>query len=843
MYQVTKRDGKIVDFSISKISNAITKAFVAIDKQYHPSVIELIALHVTSDFESKIRDDKISVEDIQDSVEKVLSESGYADVAKAYILYRKQREKVRNVNSALLNYKDLVDNYLKINDWRVKENSTVTYSVGGLILSNSGAITANYWLSEVYDDEVAEAHRSAALHLHDLSMLTGYCAGWSLKQLIQEGLGGVPGKITSSPANHLSTLCNQMVNFLGIMQNEWAGAQAFSSFDTYLAPFVKIDNLTQKEVKQCVQSFIYGVNTPSRWGTQAPFSNVTLDWTVPNDLKNLPAIIGGKEMDFTYGDCQKEMDMVNKAFIEIMIEGDANGRGFQYPIPTYSITRDFNWEETENNKLLFEMTAKYGTPYFSNYINSDMEPSDVRSMCCRLRLDLRELRKKSGGFFGSGESTGSIGVVTINMPRIAYLAKDEEDFYKRLDSLMDIAARSLKTKRTVITKLLENGLYPYTKRYLGSFSNHFSTIGLIGMNEVGLNAKWLRADLTHPQTQKFTRDVLNHMRERLSDYQEQYGDLYNLEATPAESTTYRFAMHDKEQFPDIITANMNGKPYYTNSSHLPVGYTEDIFSALDIQDDLQTLYTSGTVFHAFLGEKLPDWKAAANLVRKIAENYKLPYYTMSPTYSVCKDHGYLTGEQFTCPICGRKTEVYSRITGYYRPVQNWNDGKAQEYKDRKVYNIGRSYLKHTGPNPAPNDNTEAMYAAINERGCCDPMQPIMKGEEPAAQVKAPKAPAAAPAAKAPVKETAADESVKIAVKPEGSMTILLFKTPSCPNCKAAGAILDKAGVAYEPLNANEERELVKKYGVKQAPTLILDNGESFEKYRGVSDIKGWLMHK
>ena len=843
MYQVTKRDGQVVDFEISKISDAITKAFVAIEKQYHPTIIDLIALHVTSDFEPKIRDGVIAVEDIQDSVEKVLSESGYADVAKAYILYRRQREKVRNVGSALLNYKDLVDNYLKINDWRVKENSTVTYSVGGLILSNSGAITANYWLSEVYDDDVAKAHRSAAIHLHDLSMLTGYCAGWSLKQLIQEGLGGVPGKITSSPANHLSTLCNQMVNFLGIMQNEWAGAQAFSSFDTYLAPFVKVDNLTQKEVKQCVQSFIYGVNTPSRWGTQAPFSNVTLDWTVPNDLKNLPAIIGGREMDFTYGDCQKEMDMVNKAFIEIMIEGDANGRGFQYPIPTYSITRDFNWEETENNKLLFEMTAKYGTPYFSNYINSDMEPSDVRSMCCRLRLDLRELRKKSGGFFGSGESTGSIGVVTINMPRIAYLAKDEEDFYKRLDSLMDIAARSLKTKRTVITKLLENGLYPYTKRYLGSFSNHFSTIGLIGMNEVGLNAKWLRADLTHPQTQKFTRDVLNHMRERLSDYQEQYGDLYNLEATPAESTTYRFAMHDKEQFPDIITANMNGKPYYTNSSHLPVGYTEDIFSALDIQDDLQTLYTSGTVFHAFLGEKLPDWKAAANLVRKIAENYKLPYYTMSPTYSVCKDHGYLTGEQFTCPICGRKTEVYSRITGYYRPVQNWNDGKAQEYKDRKVYNIGRSYLKHTGPNPAPNDNTEAMYAAINERGCCDPMQPIMKGEEPAAQVKAPEAPAAAPAAKAPVKETAADESVKIAVKPEGSMTILLFKTPSCPNCKAAGAILDKAGVAYEPLNANEERELVKKYGVKQAPTLILDNGESFEKYRGVSDIKGWLMHK
>ena len=629
MYQVVKRDGTIAEFDISKISAAITKAFDALEKQSHPSVIDLIALHVTADFESKVKDGKVTVEEIQDSVEKVLSESGYADVAKAYILYRRQREKIRNVNSALLNYKDLVDNYLKINDWRVKENSTVTYSVGGLILSNSGAITANYWLSEVYDDEIAEAHRSAAIHLHDLSMLTGYCAGWSLKQLIQEGLGGVPGKITSSPSNHLSTLCNQMVNFLGIMQNEWAGAQAFSSFDTYLAPFVKVDNLSQKEVKQCIQSFVYGVNTPSRWGTQAPFSNITLDWVVPNDLKNLPAIIGGKEMDFTYGDCQHEMDMVNKAFIEIMIEGDANGRGFQYPIPTYSITRNFNWSETENNKLLFEMTAKYGTPYFSNYINSDMEPSDVRSMCCRLRLDLRELRKKSGGFFGSGESTGSIGVVTINLPRIAYLAADEADFYKRLDHLMDIAARSLKTKRTVITRLLEQGLYPYTKRYLGTFDNHFSTIGLIGMNEVGLNAKWLRADLTDERTQRFARDVLNHMRERLSDYQEKYGDLYNLEATPAESTTYRFAKHDTERYPGIITANMNGTPYYTNSSHLPVGYTEDVFSALDIQDDLQTLYTSGTVFHAFLGEKLPDWKAAANLVRKIAENYKLPYYTMS----------------------------------------------------------------------------------------------------------------------------------------------------------------------------------------------------------------------
>jgi len=845
MYEVLKRDGKTVDFSIGKISAAITKAFEATGKQFHPSVIELLALHVTSDFDKKIKDGKIAVEDIQDSVEKVLSESGYADVAKAYILYRKQREKVRNINSTLLNYKDLVDNYLQINDWRVKENSTVSYSVGGLILSNSGAITANYWLSEVYDEEIAEAHRSAAIHLHDLSMLTGYCAGWSLKQLIQEGLGGVPGKITSSPASHLSTLCNQMVNFLGIMQNEWAGAQAFSSFDTYLAPFVRVDNLSQKEVKQCVQSFIYGVNTPSRWGTQAPFSNVTLDWTVPNDLKNLPAIVGGKELDFTYGDCQKEMDMVNKAFIEVMIEGDANGRGFQYPIPTYSITRDFDWSETENNKLLFEMTAKYGTPYFSNYINSDMEPSDVRSMCCRLRLDLRELRKKSGGFFGSGESTGSIGVVTINLPRIAYLAADEADFYKRLDNLMDIAARSLKVKRTVITKLLEQGLYPYTKRYLGTFNNHFSTIGLIGMNEVGLNAKWLRADLTDARTQKFAQDVLNHMRERLSDYQELYGDLYNLEATPAESTTYRFAKHDKDQFPDIITANMNGTPYYTNSSHLPVGFTEDVFSALDIQDDLQTLYTSGTVFHAFLGEKLPDWKAAATLVRKIAENYKLPYYTISPTYSVCKDHGYLVGEQFTCPHCGQKTEVYSRITGYYRPVQNWNDGKAQEYKDRKVYNIGQSHLTHAGPvTTIGMTNADAAWEATQEKGCCEPAQVLMKPEtveqEAARAERAAEAKVAAHVAQAaqvaPVQQMQQSADLKDA-------DTILFKSPTCPNCKAAMALLDRAGVHYETVNAADARDLTAQYGVKQAPTLVLRHGDSYEKYRGVSDIKGWLMSR
>ena len=784
MYQVLKIDGKRVDFDIKKISAAITKAFDALEKEYHPTIIDMLALRVTADFADKVKDGAITVEEIQDSAEKVLSEGGYADVAKAYILYRRQREKVRNVSATMLDYKDLVDDYLQINDWRVKENSTVTYSVGGLILSNSGAITANYWLSEIYDDEIAEAHRSAAIHIHDLSMLTGYCAGWSLKQLITEGLGGVPGKITSSPAGHLSTLCNQMVNFLGIMQNEWAGAQAFSSFDTYLSPFVKVDNLSQKEVKQAIQSFVYGVNTPSRWGTQAPFSNITLDWTVPNDLKNLPAIVGGKEMDFTYGDCQKEMDMVNKAFIEIMIEGDANGRGFQYPIPTYSITRDFDWSESENNKLLFEMTAKYGTPYFSNYINSDMEPSDVRSMCCRLRLDLRELRKKSGGFFGSGESTGSVGVVTINLPRLAYLAKDEADFYTRLDRLMDISARSLKTKRTVITKLLDNGLYPYTKRYLGTFENHFSTIGLIGMNEAGLNAKWLKADLTDPKVQKFAQEVLDHMRERLSDYQEQYGDLYNLEATPAESTTYRFAKHDKAQYPDIITANENGTPYYTNSSHLPVGYTEDIFSALDVQDELQTRYTSGTVFHAFLGEKLPDWKAAATLVKKIAENYKLPYYTMSPTYSVCKDHGYIAGEVYTCPHCGQKTEVYSRITGYYRPVQNWNDGKSQEYKNRVVYDINNSSLKrHVKAMVTVNKNQDVDIAQVDN-------------------------------------------------------ITYLFTTKTCPNCKIAKELLKD--IPYVLIDAEENAELTMKYGVMQAPTLVVVADGKTSKFSNVSNIKKFV---
>ena len=790
MLSVKKRDGSIVEFNLSKIEKAIEKAFIAEHVSYTQEIIQLLSLKVTSNFDEKVKGDVISVEDIQDAVEITLIQAGYVKVAKAYMLYRQQHTTLRNVASTTLDYKKLVDNYLRVSDWRVKENSTVTYSVGGLILSNSGAITANYWLSQIYDQEIGEAHKNADIHIHDLSMLTGYCAGWSLKQLIKEGLGGVPGKISSTPASHLSTLCNQMVNFLGIMQNEWAGAQAFSSFDTYLAPFVKKDNLSYKEVKQCIQSFIFGVNTPSRWGTQAPFTNITLDWVCPNDLANLNAIVGGVEQNFKYKDCKKEMDMINKAFIECMIEGDANGRGFQYPIPTYSITRDFDWSETENNKLLFEMTAKYGTPYFSNYINSDMEPSDVRSMCCRLRLDLRELRKKAGGFFGSGESTGSIGVVTINLPRIGYLATDKADFYSRLEKLMDISARSLKVKRDTITALLEAGLYPYTKRYLGSFNNHFSTIGLVGMNECCLNARWIKEDLTHKNAQDFAVEVLNFMRNKLSDYQEQYGDLYNLEATPAESTSYRLAKHDKERYPDIITASGldNDKtPYYTNSSHLPVDYTEDVFSALDVQDKLQTLYTSGTVFHTFLGEKLPSWKACMTLVRKIAENYHIPYFTMSPTYSVCEDHGYITGEVHKCPICGKETEIYSRITGYYRPIKNWNAGKTEEFKDRKEYTL------------------EASNFSLKDGA-------ISNDEE-----------------KAETKDHSND------VK-----EITLFSTKTCPNCKMAKMLLDKAGIKYKVIDAEDNKDETTRLGIKKVPTLLVPDGDSYDVYENASLIKGYI---
>ena len=806
MNNVIRRDGTAVAFDPTKIENAVAKAFMAtdeLDARDISSVSRAICLIVTTTLNGR-KLDAATVEEIQDEVESALMNCGYAKTAKAYILYRRQHANVRETKDTLLDYKKLIDGYIGTEkDWRVKENSTVTLSVGGLILSNSGAVTANYWLSEVYDEDVADAHRNCFMHIHDLSMLTGYCAGWSLKQLIQEGLGGVPDRITSAPAKHLTTLCNQMVNFLGIMQNEWAGAQAFSSFDTYLAPFVKVDNLSYKDVKQSIQSFIYGVNTPSRWGTQAPFTNVTLDWTVPEDMINMPALVGGKEMDFTYGDCKAEMDMVNRAFIEIMIEGDANGRGFQYPIPTYSITKDFDWSETENNKLLFEMTAKYGTPYFSNYINSDMNPSDVRSMCCRLRLDLRELRKKGGGFFGSGESTGSIGVVTLNLPRIAYLSSTKEEFYSMLDKYMDIAARSLDTKRKVINRLLEEGLYPYTKRYLGAFNNHFSTIGLVGMNETILNAKWIDSDITKPEGRDFSIEVLNHMRDRLSDYQEMYGDLFNLEATPAESTTYRFAKHDTEEFADIITAACKDQaPYYTNSTHLPVNYTEDIFDALEMEDEMQTLYTSGTVFHGFLGERMPDWKAAANLVKKIAYNFKLPYYTLSPTYSICESHGYIAGEHFSCPHCGKATEVYSRITGYYRPVRNWNDGKSSEFENRKTYepeelfSVNRNLLEEAGVDE-PRVGTQTLGRAN--------------------RVEAPKS-------------------------NSDAEKLILVTTKTCPNCQAAKNYLNQAGIEYDVILADEAdgAEIAVQYNVSAAPTLIVQSGEEAELYSNVSNIRAYI---
>ncbi len=800
---VIKRDGSTVEFKTEKISNAIMKAFDA--KREHTSDIEDIVTLLTLRVMSKLKGaEQVSVEEIQDTVEHTLSEAGFHDVAKAYILYRQSHSDNRD-GKTVVNYKKVVENYVDDLSWRVKENSTVSYSLGGLILSSSGAVTANYWLTEVYDKEIAEAHRSGAMHIHDLSMLSPYCAGWSLKQLIMEGIHGVAGRVSAAPARHLSTLCNQMVNFLGIMQNEWAGAQAFSSFDTYLSGYVKKDDLSYKEVKQALQNFIYGVNTPSRWGTQAPFTNITLDWKVPEDMKDMPALVAGKEMDFTYGDCQDEMDMINKAFLELMIDGDCNGTGFQYPIPTYSITKDFDWSETTNNKLLFEMTAKYGTPYFSNYINSDMKPSDVRSMCCRLRLDLRELRRRNGGFFGSGESTGSIGVVTINMPRIGYLSTSKEDFYARLDHMMDVAARSLKLKREKVSDYLNRGLYPYTKHYLGTFENHFSTIGLVGMNEACLNAKWLGKNLTEEEAQTFTAEVLDHMRERLADYQEKYApDLYNLEATPAESTAYRLAKHDKEMFPDIITAGTQDSPYYTNSSHCPVWFSDNVLEALDIQDKFQPKYTSGTVFHTFLGERLPNYQSAMTLVRKICENYTLPYITLSPTYSICEEHGYLAGEVPVCPHCGKSTQVWSRITGYYRPVQNWNTGKAQEFKERREYvSMDSNTVKDSNvkrENALSNESEcEACaidYAAIFED------EPVQQEEKSAAEVK-------------------------------------IVTSPTCPNCPRAKKALKDAGIEFEEIDVAENADKLKELGIMSAPTLIVGD----KIISGVGPIMGWIKNR
>lgn len=662
--KVVKRSLEIEPFDRAKISAAIGKAFDAVykakgkGKSDYLSKIESLTCAVERKIEEfmagRHKNSIPAIEEIQDLVENALVEARETEVAKAYILYRARHDVMRDTKKLMLDIDNTMDGYLDKNDWRVKENANVNYSLGGLILHNSGSITAHYWLKNIYSEDVAEAHRNADFHLHDLSMFSGYCAGWSLRQLIKEGLGGVPDKITSKPANHLSTLMQQAVNFLGCLQNEWAGAQAFSSFDTYIAPFVKADNLSDKEVKQCLQSFVFGVNTPSRWGSQAPFTNITLDWTVPEDLKDKTAVVGGKEMPFTYGDCKQEMDRVNRLFIELMLEGDADGRGFQYPIPTYNITKDFDWD-SENARLLFEMTARYGTPYFQNFVNSDLNPGDVRSMCCRLQLDKRELRKRGGGLFGSDELTGSVGVVTINMPRIGYLAKNESDFFARLEKLMGLAKESLVTKRKIVQRLLETGLFPYTKRYLGTLNNHFNTIGLVGMNECLLNFLGRESDITTAKGQEFALKTLQFMRTKLADFQEETGELFNLEATPAESTSYRLAKHDKERYPDIITAG-SGEPYYTNSTQLPVMQTEDIFDALDLQEKLQTTYTGGTVFHAFLGEAIGDWQTCRNLVRTMAENYRVPYYTISPTFSVCPTHGYLAGEHFFCPKCKSEAE-------------------------------------------------------------------------------------------------------------------------------------------------------------------------------------------
>ena len=653
---VVKRSGEIADYDRTKIEKAIEKAIEAVEKQKDPDRAAALTDLVEEKLRLQLAGTRAhsipAIEEIQDIVETVLIEQNEVEIAKAYILYRARHEAVRDAKNLMIDINNTMDGYLGQSDWRVNENANVNFSLGGLILHNSGTITANYWLNNIYSKEIADAHKTAAFHIHDLSMFSGYCAGWSLRQLIQEGLGGVPDKITSTPATHLSTLVNQIVNFLGIMQNEWAGAQAFSSFDTYLAPFIRTDKLTEKQVRQCIQSYIYGVNTPSRWGSQAPFTNITLDWVCPDDLKNKKAIVGGKEQDFTYGDCQKEMDMINKVFIELMIEGDANGRGFAYPIPTYNITRDFDCK-SENAKILFTMTAQYGTPNFQNFVNSDLNPSDVRSMCCRLQLDKRELRRRGGGLFGADEFTGSIGVVTINMPQIAYLAKNETEFYKRLDYLMELAKESLCTKRKVIQKLYDSGLFPYTRRYLKTLVNHFNTIGLCGMNECCLN--FLGVDISNPKGKAFAEKVLQHMREKMQDFQEETGDLFNLEATPAESTSYRLARHDKQQFPNIITSGTT-EPFYTNSSQLPVDYTADVFEALDHQESLQTKYTGGTMFHVFMGEALKDWKSCADLVRTIANKYRIPFFTISPTYSVCKIHGYLIGEQFECPKCKAERE-------------------------------------------------------------------------------------------------------------------------------------------------------------------------------------------
>ena len=680
--RVIKRNKKKVPFDKIRIANAIKKSALATG-EFSGIQADKLTANVCH-FIKKQAEKKtaISVEEIQDIVELVLMSSGFYKTARAFIIYREKRALVRSTESVVVDVEKTITEYLNKSDWRVHANANQGYSLGGLILNASGKLTANYWLNFIYPKEVSDAHLDGDYHIHDLDMFSGYCAGWSLRALIEEGFNGVAGKVESTPPKHLETAVAQMVNFLGTLQNEWAGAQAFSSFDTYLAPFIKNDKLGYKEVKQSVQQFVFNMNVPSRWGTQTPFTNITLDWTCPSDMKDKYPMIGGKKLSFTYGECQKEMDLLNKVFIEVMTEGDANGRVFTFPIPTYNITKDFNWNN-ENAQLLFSMTAKYGIPYFQNFVNSDLNPGDVRSMCCRLQLDLRELRLRGGGLFGSAEMTGSIGVVTLNMARIGYLSKNKDEFIRHVDRLMEHAKTSLEIKRKVVQENIDKGLLPFTKRYLPFLKNHFSTIGLNGLNEACLN--FLGCDISTRAGKKFGIFVLDHMRNKLSDFQEETGNFYNLEATPAEGTTYRFAKEDKLRFPEIIQAGTEDAPYYTNSSHLPVGYTDDPFFALEHQDELQKKYTGGTVLHMFLGERLNEWKACRNFVKKIAENFHLPYYTVTPTFSICKSHGYLNGEIKKCPTCKESCEIWSRVMGYFRPVDQWNKGKKSEYKERVEY--------------------------------------------------------------------------------------------------------------------------------------------------------------
>ncbi len=773
MKRIIKRDGTIVPFKEERIFNVVHKAFLATEGEPCVGVVQRLTDQIIESLKERYHERTIpAIEEIQDVVEHVLMQEGFSDVAKAYILYRNQRHRLREGKALVLDIEKTMEGYLSQTDWRVNENSSINYSLGGLILHNAGAITANYWLHHIYSEAIAEAHKNGDFHLHDLSMFSGYCAGWSLRQLLELGFGGVRGKINSKPAKHFSTAIWHMINFLGTMQNEWAGAQAFSSFDTYLAPFVKNENLSFKEVKQHIQSFIYSLNTPSRWGTQPPFTNITLDWVCPEDLANKLAIIGGKESSFYYKDCQAEMDLINRAFLEVMLEGDANGRGFAYPIPTYNITKDFNWD-SENAELLFQMTAKYGTPYFQNFINSDLNPSDVRSMCCRLQLDKRELRRRGGGLFGADEFTGSIGVVTINMPRIGYLSKNEEEFFARLDKLMDLAKDSLECKRKTIQKLMQQGLYPYTKRYLRSFDNHFSTIGLVGMHECCLN--FLKKSIASEEGYAFTEKVLLHMRHRLSNYQEETGNLYNLEATPAEGTSYRLAKIDHEKFTDIIQSGTDD-PYYTNSSNLPVDYTENVFEALKLQEGFQTKYTGGTVFHVFLGESLPDAQSCRKLIQQIVNNFRIPYVSISPTFSVCEDHGRFAGKQELCPHCGKEMEIYSRITGYYRAVSFWNKGKKEEFKDRVTYNPDKANLN---------------CICISKKHSCESSEMMSE-----------------------VQYMGADS--------------LFFYSNTCVKCQPMKAFLKEQAFEGKWVNTSEETglDLAKKYQVRNLPALVIFDPEA-----------------